>query len=312
MIKVFVDGKEGTTGLKIDEKLAKMPNVEVLIIDENKRKDSAERKRLIKESDFTFLCLPDDAAREAAAFDESKDTVIIDASTAHRTNPDWTYGMRELKRGQRERIASSTKIAVPGCHATGFISLVKPLISGKILDENYPFVCHSLTGYSGGGKKMIAEYEGEGRGKEYDAPRQYALSQSHKHQPEMKYYTGISRTPIFNPIVGDFYSGMEVSLPIYCSEMKKYKSAKDLRKYFEDYYCEGLIKVCEEEPKMLSALGMSGRDDMKIYIFGNDERLLLVSLFDNLGKGASGQAVQCFNILTGQEDGYTLNIGEEK
>lgn len=309
MIKVFVDGREGTTGLKIDEKLSKREDVEILRIDEDKRKDVSERKKFINAADVVFLCLPDDAARESALLCENDKTVIIDASTAHRTESGWTYGFPELDAFQREKIRTSKRIAVPGCHATGFISLVNPLVKGGIMSKDYPVVCHSLTGYSGGGKKMIAEYRSQPRSALLDAPRQYALSQTHKHQKEMQYITGISRTPLFNPIVSDFYSGMEVSIPLYSDMLKDSPSAERVHAYMESYYSASkMVKVMPfgGDVALLSSNMLEGRDDMRIYVFGNDERVLLAACYDNLGKGASGQAVQCFNIVTGRSEDYTL------
>lgn len=310
--KIFIDGSEGTTGLRIYERFEGRDDIELLRISSDLRKDTAERKRLINESDITFLCLPDAAARESVSLVENENVRIIDTSTAHRTESGWAYGFPELSANHRDAIKNGKRIAVPGCHATGFISVVYPLIAGGILPADYPVTAFSLTGYSGGGKKMIAEYEEEGRNKDIDAPREYALTQQHKHLKEMKAITGLAKEPLFSPIVADYYSGMVVSVPLYTEYFKKCKNPKELTEYFAEYYKgEKFIKVVENGNEdlyggMLAGNSLSGWDGLKIYITGNEERVVVSAQFDNLGKGASGAAVQCLNILMGCEENKGL------
>ena len=310
--KIFIDGSEGTTGLRIYERFEGRDDIELLRISSDLRKDTAERKRLINESDITFLCLPDAAARESVSLVENENVRIIDTSTAHRTESGWAYGFPELSANHRDAIKNGKRIAVPGCHATGFISVVYPLIAGGILPADYPVTAFSLTGYSGGGKKMIAEYEEEGRNKDIDAPREYALTQQHKHLKEMKAITGLAKEPLFSPIVADYYSGMVVSVPLYTEYFKKCKNPKQLTEYFAEYYKgEKFIKVVENGNEdlyggMLAGNSLSGWDGLKIYITGNEERVVVSAQFDNLGKGASGAAVQCLNILMGCEENKGL------
>ena len=310
--KIFIDGSEGTTGLRIYERFEGRDDIELLRISSDLRKDTAERKRLINESDITFLCLPDAAARESVSLVENENVRIIDTSTAHRTESGWAYGFPELSANHRDAIKNGKRIAVPGCHATGFISVVYPLIAGGILPADYPVTAFSLTGYSGGGKKMIAEYEEEGRNKDIDAPREYALTQQHKHLKEMKAITGLAKEPLFSPIVADYYSGMVVSVPLYTEYFKKCKNPKELTEYFAQYYKgEKFIKVVENGNEdlyggMLAGNTLSGWDGLKVYITGNEERIVVSAQFDNLGKGASGAAVQCLNILMGCEENKGL------
>lgn len=306
--KIFIDGSEGTTGLRIYERFEGRDDIELLRISGELRKDVTERKRLINESDITFLCLPDAAARESVSLVENDKVRIIDTSTAHRTESGWAYGFPELSAKHRDAIKNGKRVAVPGCHATGFISVVYPLIAGGVLPSDYPVAAFSLTGYSGGGKKMIAEYEAEGRNKDIDAPREYALTQTHKHLKEMKAITGLSKEPLFSPIVADYYSGMVVSVPLYTEYLKKCKNPKEMTEYFAEYYKgEPFIRVVENGNEdlyggMLSGNSLSGWDGLKIYITGNEERMVLSAQFDNLGKGASGAAVQCLNIFMGCEE----------
>ncbi len=310
--KIFIDGSEGTTGLRIHERFEGRDDIELLPIANELRKDPAERKRLINESDITFLCLPDAAAREAVSLVENENVKIIDTSTAHRTESGWAYGFPELSSEHRAAIKNGKRIAVPGCHATGFISLVYPLIKGGILPADYPVCAFSLTGYSGGGKKMIAEYEAPERHSDIASPREYALTQQHKHLKEMKAVTGLDNEPLFSPIVADYYSGMVVSLPVYARYLNKRKTPGEMTQYFADYYKnEQFITVSENGNEdlyggMLAGNSLSGYDGLKIYITGNDDRLVLSSQFDNLGKGASGAAVQCLNILMGCEENKGL------
>ncbi|MCD7773768.1 MAG: N-acetyl-gamma-glutamyl-phosphate reductase [Ruminococcus sp.] len=304
--KIFIDGKEGTTGLKIFERFKNRDDLELLLIGEDKRKDSLERARLINESDITFLCLPDAAAKEAVTLiDKYNDrTKIIDASTANSTNPDWAYGFPELSGEHREKIKSSKRVAVPGCYASGFISLVYPLIQAKIIPTDYPVTSHAVSGYSGGGKKMIAVLEGDNKPLECFSPRQYALSQSHKHLPEMQKICGLDFPPMFNPIVDDYYSGMVVSVPIQTRTLKNKPTLKDFYEALSEHYKnERFVKVMEMGGSVtlpdgfLAANTLAGTNNMQIFVLGNDEQVLLCSRLDNLGKGASGAAVQCMNIM---------------
>ena len=312
--KVFIDGSEGTTGLRIHERLDNRDDIELLTIAPKLRKDPAERSRLINSSDITFLCLPDSAAREAVALVTNPNTRIIDASTAHRTEAGWAYGFPELSAKHREAIRTGKRIANPGCHASGFISLVYPLIAGGILPADYPVASFSLTGYSGGGKKMIAQYEASDRDAELDAPREYGLSQQHKHLKEMRLITGLSRAPLFTPIVSDYYSGMVVNVPLYTDLLNTTQTPESLQTFFADYYAnEPFVKVMplgaeSEMSGFLSGNHLSGYDGMQIYITGNENRIQLSSVFDNLGKGASGAAIQCFNIMTGCDETKGLNL----
>lgn len=303
--KIFIDGSEGTTGLRIYERFEGRDDIELLRISGELRKDVNERKRLINESDITFLCLPDAAARESVSLVENENVKIIDTSTAHRTEEGWAYGFPELSEKHRDAIINGKRIAVPGCHATGFMAVVYPLIAGGLLPKDYPVSAFSLTGYSGGGKKMIAEYEEEGRNKDTFAPREYALTQQHKHLKEMKAITGLTREPLFSPIVADYYSGMVVSVPVYTEFLSKCKNPKEMTEYFANYYKDQkFVQVVENGSEdlyggMLAGNTLSGWDGLKIYITGNEERMVLSAQFDNLGKGASGAAVQCLNILLG-------------
>lgn len=312
--KVFIDGSEGTTGLRIFERFKDRDDIELLTISPDMRKDRMERKKLINESDITFLCLPDDAAREAVSLVENGNVRIIDASTAHRTAAGWVYGFPELNREQRMNIKESKRISVPGCHASGFISLAYPLVSSGILPFDYPISAFSLTGYSGGGKKMISEYEDTNRSAEYDAPREYGLSQQHKHLKEMKAITGLSREPLFSPIVADYYSGMLVTLPLYTDYLKDKKTPEQIYNFLSEYYAnQQFVQVMPygaeaEYNNFMSGNSCSGWDGMRIYVTGNSDRIQLMSQFDNLGKGASGAAIQCLNILLGCNEDKGLNL----
>ena len=312
MYKIFIDGNQGTTGLRLFDRLKKRDDIELLTISEELRKDKDERRRLINMSDITFLCLPDEASKESVSLCDNDHTVIIDTSTAHRTNPDWAYGFAELSDEHRAKISSSKRIAVPGCHASGFISIVYPLIASGIMPEDYPCVCHSLTGYSGGGKKMINDYENE-KTNDLFAPRQYGLTQNHKHLKEMKAITGLSDFPVFTPIVDDYYSGMATTVPLFTKLLNK-KTVQEIHAMFDEYYKGSqFIEVLplhggETSVSMISANEMSGKDSMKILVSGNDERVFITSVFDNLGKGASGAAVQCMNISMGIDEKTSLDI----
>ncbi len=312
--KIYIDGSVGTTGLRIYERFENRDDIELLIIDPELRKDKSERKKLMNSSDITFLCLPDIAAREAVPLVENENVAIIDASTAHRTEDTWVYGFPELSEKHRENIINAKRISVPGCHATGFISICYPLITGNIVPVEYPVSAFSLTGYSGGGKKLIAEYEKPGRETEFDAPREYALEQQHKHLKEMQKISGLARKPLFLPVVGDYYSGMTVSIPLYSNMLMGQHTPETIQSFFEEYYSgEKLIHVmpfgAETEKKgFLSGNACSGWDGMNIYVTGNDERILISSSFDNLGKGASGAAVQCMNLLLGCDETKGMHI----
>lgn len=310
--KIFIDGSEGTTGLRIHERFAGRDDIELLTISQELRKDTKERARLINQSDITFLCLPDDAARESVSFVENDHVRVIDTSTAHRTSEGWAYGFPELSKVHREHIKEGKCVAVPGCHATGFISLVYPLVSSGLLPADYPVSAFSLTGYSGGGKKMIAEYEGSERALELSSPREYALSQQHKHLREMKAVTGLSREPLFSPIVADYYSGMVVTLPLYNEYLKNAPSPEQLQEFFAEFYQgEQFINVMpfgSDGKGMMAGNGCAGWDGLKIYVTGNDDRVTLHAQFDNLGKGASGAAIQCLNIMLGCEESKGLNL----
>ncbi len=305
MAKVYIDGQEGTTGLKILERFKDRTDIELLRIDEDKRKDNDERRKMINSSDFTFLCLPDAAAKEAVAMAD-ENVRIIDASTAHRTNPDWAYGFPELGKDFRKKIAKSNRVAVPGCYASGFASMVYPLVKLGILPKDYPVSVHAVSGYSGAGKKAIAVYEGENRPAEFDSPRQYALMQQHKHLPEMQKICGLNFAPTFNPLICDFFSGMVVSLPLHTRLLAKKYGADDVRKALSKYYAdEFFVKVMPEgEPEdgFIGANNIADTNFMEIFVNGNDDRLIICSRLDNLGKGASGAAVQCLNIMMGIDE----------
>ncbi len=309
MTKVFIDGSAGTTGLRIAERLSQRKDIELIILPDDKRKDTAERKNAILNADIVFLCLPDAAAIEAVALAEESNTKIIDTSTAHRVSEGWTYGFPELE-GQREKIKNSNRIANPGCHASGFIALVAPLVQKGVLNKDVLLSCFSLTGYSGGGKKMIAEYEDENRSPLLKAPRQYALTQQHKHLKEMAHVCGIDNMPVFCPIVGDFYSGMEVTVSLFAKDICG--DINTIRDIYKAYYSDGLVFVddSEDDTGMLSANRFSGRDDMCISVHGNDERIILTARFDNLGKGASGAAIQNMNILLGVDEKCGLCVND--
>lgn len=308
MVKVYIDGQEGTTGLKILERFKGRNDIELLKIDEGKRKDVNERKKFINASDFTFLCLPDAAAREAVALADSDHVRIIDASTAHRTNPDWAYGFPELSPEHREKIRASKRVANPGCYASGFISLVYPLVKAGLIPADFPVFAYATSGYSGAGKKAIAAYESENKPQELLSPRQYALNMNHKHLPEMQLISGLSCKPMFNPIVDNYYSGMVVSVPLQPKLTGISCTPEQVREaLYENYKDAKLIEVkptgseCVPDG-FLTSNGLSGTNKMELYVFGNSEQMLLCSRLDNLGKGASGAAVQCLNIMMGIDE----------
>ena len=310
MKKVFIDGSAGTTGLRIYERLENRKDIELLRLSEKSRKDKSARKDAINNADIAFLCLPDDAARESVSLCENEDTVIIDTSTAHRTAKGWVYGFPELSPGRKAEIAASKRIAVPGCHASGFISLIYPLIENGIIEKSALLSCFSVTGYSGGGKKMIAEYEGENRDILLSSPRQYGIGQTHKHLPEMSAVTGLENYPVFSPVVADFYSGMTVTVPLFAGMING--SAEDIKKIYKQKYTGPIVSFTEnaDENGFIAANKLSGKDSMEISVAGNDERILLISRYDNLGKGASGAAIECMNIVLGLPETEGLNIGK--
>ena len=306
MTKVFIDGSAGTTGLRIYERLGSRTDLELMILPDELRKDPAARAEMLHAADIAFLCLPDQAAKEAVALAGDADTAIIDTSTAHRTNPAWTYGFPELV--GKDAVAASKRIANPGCHASGFVALVAPLVKAGILKADANLSCFSLTGYSGGGKNMIADYESADRNPLLKGPRQYGLTQAHKHLPEMVKLCGLNNAPAFCPVVGDFYSGMEVTVPVFAADLKG--GMEDIKNLYKSCYAGGLVKFTDEtDPDgMLSAAAFSGRDDMTVSVYGNDDRIILVSRFDNLGKGASGAAIQNMNIILGIDESTGLNV----
>ena len=307
--KIFIDGKEGTTGLKIYERFAGRSDIEILQIDDEKRKDPAEKAKMINASDFTFLCLPDAASIESVALCTNPKTRIIDASTAHRTNPDWAYGFPELDKSFMEKIISSNRVAVPGCYASGFVAIAYPLVKAGILPRDYPVVVHAVSGYSGAGKKAIAQYEAADRDKSLDSPRLYALTQSHKHLPEMKKIPGLDFEPVFNPYVCDYFQGMTVTVGLHSRLLSKKVSAKDIWQMFASHYdgCNfvkvaGFMGEGTLTEQFIPANTLAGTNEMQVFVYGNDERIDITTRFDNLGKGASGAAVQCLNIMMGIDE----------
>lgn len=307
--KIFIDGKEGTTGLKIYERFAGRSDIEILQIDDEKRKDPAEKAKMINASDLIFLCLPDAASIESVALCTNPKTRIIDASTAHRTNPDWAYGFPELDKSFREKIISSNRVAVPGCYASGFVAIAYPLVKAGILPRDYPVVVHAVSGYSGAGKKAIAQYEAADRDKSLDSPRLYALTQSHKHLPEMKKIPGLDFEPVFNPYVCDYFQGMTVTVGLHSRLLSKKVSAKDIWQMFASHYdgCNfvkvaGFMGEGTLTEQFIPANTLAGTNEMQVFVYGNDERIDITTRFDNLGKGASGAAVQCLNIMMGIDE----------
>lgn len=313
-VNVYIDGNSGTTGLKINKRLSERDDIVLLTLPDDKRKDPAAKKEIYSESDIVFFCLPDAAARESAELAEEvmkyHHLRIIDTSTAHRTDSGWNYGFPELSDKFRRNIAESIKTAVPGCHASGFIALVKPLIDAGVLKSDSDLTCHSLTGYSGGGKNMIADYESAGRAVTLDSPRQYGLSQQHKHLKEMVKISGIDSAPVFCPIVGDFYSGMLVTVPVFSKQLNC--DVEKIKEIYKNTYNTDIVSYCDsiaDESGFIAASALSGADNMKISVYGNNDRMILTALYDNLGKGASGAAVQCFNIMTGIDEKTGLVTG---
>lgn len=308
MKKIFIDGKAGTTGLRIYERLGGRNDIEMITLSEERRKDENARREAINSADVAFLCLPDAAAKESVSMVENTDTVIIDTSTAHRTNPEFAYGFPELSEAFEEKIRNSKRIAVPGCHASGFIALVQPLIAAGVLAPSARLTCHSITGYSGGGKKMIEEYESADRNILLSAPRQYGLTQEHKHLKEMKAVTGLDVAPIFCPIVSDFYSGMVVTVPLFKEDVNA--APAELAEIYKKLYTGPVVSYADDmsEDGFVSGAGLSGKDSMQVSVLGNGERILLVARYDNLGKGASGAAVENLNIVLGCEKTLGLEL----
>ena len=308
--KVYIDGKDGTTGLQIYDRLSVRSDIDLLLIDEEKRKDPAERKKLMDAADIVFLCLPDAAAVEAVALVENPDTRIIDASTAHRTNPDWDYGFPELSAERRAAIRKSKRVANPGCHATGFISAVYPLVAMGLLPKDACLSAFSLTGYSGGGKKMIAQYEAADKDAALFAPCPYGMGQTHKHLPEMQKVCGRTNKPVFTPIVDDYYKGMATTVPLHMSQMNGVSTLAEVRQKLADYYAGAtLVHVADAlDTAKLYANAQAGKDTLVLYVAGNDEQFTVTALFDNLGKGASGAAVQNMNLMLGFEETTGLNL----
>ena len=310
MKKVFIDGEAGTTGLRIRERLAARTDIELVTLPEALRKDAAARKTALNAADIAFLCLPDAAAVEAVSMIENPDTVVLDTSTAHRTDPRFVYGFPELAAEQAAHIAASKRIAVPGCHASGFIATVAPLVQHGLLAPDAALTCHSVTGYSGGGKKGIAAYGEANRSPLYDAPRQYGLSQTHKHLPEMTAMCGLQSPPIFCPIVADFYSGMVVTVPLFAHQLTPGATAADVKAVLKAAYGGSIVRYVEtaDADGFLSAAALSGKDAMEVAVFGSETRILLTARYDNLGKGASGAAVECMNLVLGVDPATGLNL----
>ena len=308
--KVYIDGKEGTTGLQIYDRLAAREDIELLLIDEDKRKDVEERKKLLNAADLVFLCLPDAAAIEAVGLIDNDHTRVIDASTAHRTAEGWVYGFPELLAGQRQRVKFAGRVANPGCHATGFLSSVAPLTALGILPADYPVTCYSLTVYSGGGKKMIAQYEGD-KTEDLFSPRTYGLGLDHKHLPEMRRLAGLKAAPVFCPVVDDYYKGMETVVMLHNRLLRGTPTAQDISEMLASYYeGQAVVRVAPfgEHPAQLAANAMAGRDSLELIVCGDEDRTTVTALFDNLGKGASGAAVQNMNLMLGFEETAGLTL----
>ena len=304
MTKVFIDGSAGTAGLRIRSRLEGRADLEVTVLEDEARKDKEKRREMLNSCELAVLCLPDAASRESVAMIENPDVRVVDTSTAHRVAPGWAYGFPELSAGRREAIISGKRVASPGCHAGGFIVLVQPLIEAGILPSGALLSCHSLTGYSGGGKGMIAEYEAAERPEALASPREYGLSQTHKHLPEMAGVSGLENYPVFCPIVADFYSGMLVTVPLFAGQLNPGYTLADVKACYAAKFTGPVVRYAEamDEAGFIASNTLSGTDAMEVAAFGNDERMILCSRFDNLGKGASGAAVQCINLMTGADE----------
>ncbi|KAA0181541.1 N-acetyl-gamma-glutamyl-phosphate reductase [Cupriavidus cauae] len=310
--KVFVDGQEGTTGLRLLDYLSGRSDVELLRIAEDKRKDPAERARFLNAADVAFLCLPDVASREAVSLVTNPNTCVIDASTAFRTADNWAYGLPELVRGQREKIRASKRIAVPGCHASAFVLAVRPLVDAGVMQPDYPVTAFSLTGYSGGGKKMIADFEAGGNPK-LDSPRAYALGLEHKHLPEMRVQTGLAQAPIFSPIVGKFYKGLAVTVPVFPDRLARKVTPEQIaeiyRKHYEGEQFVRVMPAASDEHLDNGFFDVQANNDtnrVDLFVFGSADRIVLIARLDNLGKGAAGAAVQCMNVHIGADEATGL------
>lgn len=314
-VRIFIDGKEGTTGLRIYDRLTDCADIELITLPEEKRKSPSHRRECLHAADIAILCLPDAASRESVALAEGSRVRILDTSTAHRTQPDWAYGFPELSDRHRSAVINGSRVAVPGCHASGFIALVSPLVAKGLIAKDALLSCFSLTGYSGGGKKMIAQYEAEDRDGELNSPRQYGLTQTHKHLPEMQAIPGLVTTPIFAPVVADYYSGMEVTVPLFaCQVNAAGNPVSALRDCLAAHYASSrVIRVLSEDETaalggFIGAGSLSGSDAMELMVTGNDERIQLIARFDNLGKGSSGAARQCLNLMLGLDETTGLNL----
>ncbi len=310
MTKIFIDGSQGTTGLKIFDRLAKREDIELITLPEDLRKDTNARKKALNFADIAFLCLPDAAAVEAVSLIENENTIVIDTSTAHRTNDGWVYGFPELSEEFEDKLKNSKRIAVPGCYASGFVALVKPLVDAGLVDNDICIACHAISGYSGAGKNGIAQYEDENRDVLLDAPREYALTQQHKHLKEMKAISGLLNEPIFSPYICDYFSGMVMTVPLFKKDLKSGKTIEDIKALYKEKYNSNIVKYKEniDENGFVAGNKMSENDSMEITVCGNDDRILLIARYDNLGKGASGAAVQCLNVKMGLNPEYQLNI----
>ncbi len=310
MTKIFIDGSQGTTGLKIFDRLKKRDDIELITLPENLRKDTNARKEALNSADIAFLCLPDAAAIEAVSLVENDKTVIIDTSTAHRTNDGWAYGFPELSEEFENKLKNSKRIAVPGCYASGFIALVKPLVDAEFIDKNLCIACHAISGYSGAGKNGIAQYEDENRDALLDAPREYALTQQHKHLKEMKAISGLYNEPIFSPYICDYFSGMVMTVPIFKKDLKDGKTIEDIKSLYKAKYNSSIVMYKEsiDENGFISGNKMSEKDSMEVTVCGNEDRILLIARYDNLGKGASGAAVQCLNVKMGIAPEFQLDL----
>lgn len=310
--KIFVDGQEGTTGLKINEYLSRISDIEVIKVEAEKRKNYETRRALINEADVVFLCLPDEASRDSVSMVSNKKTKIIDASTAFRTSREWTYGLPELHKNQRNKIQHSSRVTVPGCHATGFILAIQPLVAEGIIPKDYPMSCYALTEYSGGGKKLISEYQNLNR-EQLHAPRPYALNLNHKHLPEMQLYSGLDSAPLFTPVVGNYYQGDAINIPLFPRMFKKDVTARDIQEVLASYYIdERFVRVAPFDSELyledgfFNLMQCNNSNFLDIFVFGHKDQILLISRFDNLGKGASGAAIQNLNIMLGFDEGTGL------
>lgn len=313
MIKVFVDGQAGTTGLEINGRLQKRSDIEILTVDPEKRKDAQERAKYLNQADIVFLCLPDDAAREAVSLMTNDSTRVLDASTAHRTADGWAYGIPELSPAHREAIRKSKRVSVPGCFATGFNMILHPLVKEGYVPADYPVTCNSITGYSGGGRALIEAYENPGKDSTLESPCFYALGLHHKHLPEMQRHSGLINPPLFTPVVSNYYRGMAVAVPLHAELLERKSDAREIHAFLLEYYRgQRFVKIMplgiesELDRGYLNAGGASGTNNMEIMVFGGERQILVIARFDNLGKGASGAAIQNMNIMLGLDEACGL------